>query len=600
MQNSPSIIIPQLIQTFNKREYHVVLDTIKLNPTLLRVDAVVPQLQASALRKLGFVNEATKAYEKGLKRFPNACDLMNSYGNLLLEVGQSKKALLLFSKANKINPKAYDYKYNLARTLFAEERFDEAEKHVRELLKVHTVKLDLLLMLSSILSQKGQNVEAEEYLLKIIEIDPVNIKALNNLGNIKRSIGLQDEALIFYRRAMDTGAAGAEIYQNLAALLALKGIHKDSLEVYEQGLSKYPLNVTLHKEYAHFAWIQNTDSPFALLEKVLSTEQPGLVLAYAELMLKVDDFEKAKLWLEKLVAKQDPSIQIAAVASLSNALRGLGQFQEALDVINSLPSTNSAESLPLFIEKSYSLLSLDRAKEAISVLELVCRIAPLNQGYWTLLSTAYKANGNEAKYETLCHYQDFVNVTSLLENSEENTLFINELAGYLNSLHSSTKHPIGQSLRNGTQTFENLLDSEHYLIQTLKTALKKRAESFVCSLPTVKKHPFLSRIHSNLAFIGSWSVRLRKAGFHKSHYHSEGWLSGVLYVDVPDEVRENGNGWLVFGRPDIKGIDMLEDFAIKPKAGNVVFFPSYMWHGTNPIYADTQRLTVAFDIVPES
>ena len=59
-------------------------------------------------------------------------------------------------------------------------------------------------------------------------------------------------------------------------------------------------------------------------------------------------------------------------------------------------------------------------------------------------------------------------------------------------------------------------------------------------------------------------------------------------------------GWLVFGRPDIKGVEMLEDFAIKPIAGNVVFFPSYMWHGTNPIYSDTQRLTVAFDIVPES
>ena len=598
MQNSPSIIIPQLIQAFNKREYNVVLDMIKLNPTLLRVDAVVPQLQASALRKLGFVNEATKAYEKGLKRFPSACDLMNSFGNLLLEVGQNKKALLLFSKANKISPESYDYKYNLARTLFADERYAEAEKNVRELIKVHPLKLDLLLMLSSILSQKGQNVEAEKYLLQILEIDSSNIKALNNLGNIKRSIGQQDEALILYKRALDTGAAGAEIYQNLAAILALKGTHKESFEVYEQGLSKYPLNVTLHKEYAHFAWIQNANSPFALLEKVLSTEQPGLVMAYTELMLKIDDFEKAKLWLEKLVAKQDPSIQIAAVASLSNALRGLGQFQEALDVINSLPNTKSAELLPLLIEKSYSLLSLDRAKEAISVLELVCRIAPLNQGYWTLLSTAYKANGDETKYQTLCQYQDFVNVTSLLENSEENMHFINELAGYLNSLHSSTKHPIGQSLRNGTQTFENLLDSEHYLIQTLKTALKNRAKSFVCSLSTQKKHPFLSRIHSNLQFIGSWSVRLRKAGFHKSHYHSEGWLSGVLYVDVPDEVRENGNGWLVFGRPDIKGVEMLEDFAIKPLAGNVVFFPSYMWHGTNPIYSDTQRLTVAFDIVP--
>ena len=114
----------------------------------------------------------------------------------------------------------------------------------------------------------------------------------------------------------------------------------------------------------------------------------------------------------------------------------------------------------------------------------------------------------------------------------------------------------------------------------------------------MKKHPFLSRLSQDIDFIGSWSVRLRQKGFHKSHYHSEGWLSGVLYVDVPAEVKINGHGWLVFGRPDISGVDMTEDYAVKPQEGNVVFFPSYIWHGTNPILSNQQRLTVAFDIVP--
>ncbi len=70
-------------------------------------------------------------------------------------------------------------------------------------------------------------------------------------------------------------------------------------------------------------------------------------------------------------------------------------------------------------------------------------------------------------------------------------------------------------------------------------------------------------------------------------------------MDVPAEVKTSGNGWLVFGRPDISGVEMPEDFAVKPKEGNIAFFPSYMWHGTNPIVTDEQRLTVAFDIVPD-
>jgi hypothetical protein len=29
-----------------------------------------------------------------------------------------------------------------------------------------------------------------------------------------------------------------------------------------------------------------------------------------------------------------------------------------------------------------------------------------------------------------------------------------------------------------------------------------------------------------------------------------------------------------------------------------VLFPSYMWHGTMPIYGDNPRMSIAFDIKP--
>jgi len=31
-----------------------------------------------------------------------------------------------------------------------------------------------------------------------------------------------------------------------------------------------------------------------------------------------------------------------------------------------------------------------------------------------------------------------------------------------------------------------------------------------------------------------------------------------------------------------------------------VLFPSYFWHGTLPFHSDQPRLTVAFDVVPET
>ena len=37
---------------------------------------------------------------------------------------------------------------------------------------------------------------------------------------------------------------------------------------------------------------------------------------------------------------------------------------------------------------------------------------------------------------------------------------------------------------------------------------------------------------------------------------------------------------------------------VQPRAGRLVLFPSYMWHGTNAIQGTEPRLTIAFDAVP--
>lgn len=602
MQGQPNIIIPQLINAFKQGDFASIVKAVEASPALANVDPVVVQLYGGSLRKLTEQKKAAKVFEKGLKKFPSSTDLMNSYGNFLLESGNAIKATQLFRKANSINPSSFDYKYNLARSLYAEKKYREAAQLGEQLLKVRPSHISLHILLAAIAVELDNVENAETLLTSVIKIDNRNVTALNNLGNLKRGQGKLIEAIQYYELALTSAVqANADtplIYQNLAAVMGLNGDTDSSLAVYEKGLSRFPTDSGLNKEYAHFAWIKNVSSPFAFFEKQLSFENAALVLVYCELMLRIGDPSKARYWLEKLVGHTDKNTSITAAAHLSSALRDLGEFEAALNLSESKLEGAQGDSVALLVEKGYALLSLKKYKDAIVVFEKVCRIAPLNQGFWTLLSTAYKANGNSTKYKKLCDYKRFVHVTKLLTNSAANKNIIQELKGYLSTLHNDERHPIGQSLRNGSQTFENLLDSKHQLLQTLRCALEERAKEFIGSLKTEKKHPFLSRLSEKLTFIGSWSVLLRQSGFHKSHYHSEGWLSGVLYIDVPEEVNLRGYGWLYFGRPDINGVTMDEDYAIKPEAGTVVFFPSYMWHGINPIETEKQRMTVAFDIVP--
>jgi len=94
---------------------------------------------------------------------------------------------------------------------------------------------------------------------------------------------------------------------------------------------------------------------------------------------------------------------------------------------------------------------------------------------------------------------------------------------------------------------------------------------------------------------------LRREGYHVNHVHPQGWISSAYYVSVPAEVEDETerSGWIKFGEPrfPVPGADA--ERYVKPRAGRLVLFPSYMWHGTMPIHGDEARMTIAFDAVPE-
>jgi predicted 2-oxoglutarate/Fe(II)-dependent dioxygenase YbiX len=101
-----------------------------------------------------------------------------------------------------------------------------------------------------------------------------------------------------------------------------------------------------------------------------------------------------------------------------------------------------------------------------------------------------------------------------------------------------------------------------------------------------------------IRFAGSWSVRLRSGGRHSNHIHPQGWISSALYLGLPSRsAGEPGDsGWLTLGEPDdLLGIKLPPWRTIEPKPGQLVLFPSTMWHGTLP-FTDGERLTVAFDV----
>jgi uncharacterized protein (TIGR02466 family) len=179
---------------------------------------------------------------------------------------------------------------------------------------------------------------------------------------------------------------------------------------------------------------------------------------------------------------------------------------------------------------------------------------------------------------------------------------LDELGDVLRKLHVAKGEYADQSVRGGTQTDGPLLARIDPVIRRLRQAIATAVKAYVSRLPEPDpRHPTLSqRRDRRIRFSGSWSVRLRGGGRHANHTHPQGWISSALYIALPSPTPSDraGAGWFTLGQPqDQLGVELEPWRKIEPKAGHLVLFPSWMWHGTLP-FAQGERLTVAFDVRP--
>lgn len=216
---------------------------------------------------------------------------------------------------------------------------------------------------------------------------------------------------------------------------------------------------------------------------------------------------------------------------------------------------------------------------------------------WAWLGAAWRLAG-DARSAWFHQGTDLISTVELNFSVDE----LQVLAVTLRGLHRADGPPLGQSTRGGTQTPGPLLKRSEYEIRQLRRKLKYAVRRYINRLPPPDpRHPFLGRPRRAFRFEGAWSIRLLPGGKHVSHIHSHGWISSALYVDLPEGMAQSAarEGWLQFGVPllpeDEPKAEPLK--IIAPVVGRLALFPSVFWHGTRP-FADGERLTVAFDVVP--
>ncbi len=122
---------------------------------------------------------------------------------------------------------------------------------------------------------------------------------------------------------------------------------------------------------------------------------------------------------------------------------------------------------------------------------------------------------------------------------------------------------------------------------------------YVSRLQPNANDPVGRRRRDRFRYLSLWSVRLADGGHLPNHVHDRGWISSAYYVSVlPSEKRGNPHaGKLKFGEPNRPVASCGPERFVEPEVGQLILFPSYMWHGTVP-FEGQERLSMAFDVIP--
>lgn len=332
-----------------------------------------------------------------------------------------------------------------------------------------------------------------------------------------------------------------------------------------------------------------------------SSNAPHIAMSVISALKTGEQFDLASELVNRLPDEtaQSPFTSLLKASILDESE---GDFQAALHLLAPL-ATSFDEHESFAITHARCLLKAGQWDAASQVISL-WRARKPNDQYWLgLQCVLLRASGQTGSYKQLCDVDRYVKAYTLKPppGYPDIEAFNAALMTALDPLFPSTRTPMDQSMRGGGQTIRSLVHERDPVLRAYYQALRDPVQAYLADLEAGADHPLKARQTEDIQFQGSWSVRLRKGGRHVNHVHTQGWISSAYYVATPagQSATQDAGGAITFGEapfavPGASGPER----RIQPKAGQVVLFPSFMWHGVEPTQLDALRVTAPFDVAP--
>ena len=440
-------------------------------------------------------------------------------------------------------------------------KLSEAVNSYSKALAIQPNTPDLHFNLGITLTNLNRYEEAEASYRKAIALQAGFFEAHGNLGTVLKKQGRLEEAVASYRTALSTHEDPRGHF-NLGTALRDKGKLEEAITHFKQAIKMFPNYADAHNYLGECYRDQgNMEDAIKCYFDTLALNQnhAGANYNMGEFLYLAGRFDEAVDYLER---------------------SKLDDWQE-----RALYCTYKAEHFDLFKSKLDNIIATRKKHDA---------------AFLQTLSTHHAVNfGTEDQYNFCKNGFDFVYQKSIHELAEPNSQFLKDL---LHDIDNTAIEVRAQGMIiNGKQSAGNLFKRPEASFRKLGEIVKQEFLNYKnqfagadCEL--IKSFP------KELEFTSSWYVRLRSGGYLERHIHEVGWISGAVYLVLPKDKKDPTEGCFEYGLHGDNYPQKHSNFPVgiaSPSVGDIVLFPSSLFHRTIPFNSNEERICIAFDLKPE-
>jgi len=551
-----------------------------------------------AAHREGKLQDAERLYRAILQSQPAHPDANHNLGVIAVSVNKADAALPLFKTALEANPKIEQFWLSYIDTLIKTEKFDDAMRVLSDAQQAGVTAAKLWANLGVAFQQEKRITDAKIAYEKALALNPKSAAISSNLGAMAREAGELESALGYFEKALEIEPNLAEAHSNLGSTLQGLGRLDEAEASYKQAIALQPDFANAHSN------LGNTLKRLGRLDEAESSYkqaiglQPDFANAHSNLgntLIELGRLNEAEASYKQAIALKPDFAE--AHYNLGKTLKRLGRLDEA--------EASYTQAIALkadYTEAHNQLLDClflqDKKSVFFDELDYLINQDKVSSIIGSLTCRSALKYGLEKPNLFCAKPLNYVLHNDLNTRYDFEKIFVEKAKSILNESRILNRRQT--LLENGNQTSGNIFDIKNYDTNEIQNIIRVEVEKYRTKFKE-SDEGLIKKMPAEYSLYG-WFISMKSGGNLKPHIHTEGWLSGSIYINVPRKLKvDSGNLVVSLGEEnDAIGTRINEKKTINVVTGSVVLFPASLMHYTIPFESEEERIVLAFDMREKS